>query len=162
VGRSTGWSSFTGASEGKDLQALVQWGLETVTDVHSVVIAGYSHGSLIASLQPVLPAPIKTFHILLSYPLSTRGLLTLFRTSTYASSLNDLIRNPVSNSLVIFGTRDEFTSAASYETWIQALQKEAEGEGKGHLEVVKVDGATHFWGGEHGRELQRAIEGWLS
>jgi alpha/beta superfamily hydrolase len=38
VGRSTGWSSFSGASEAKDLQALVQWGLENVADVHSVVI----------------------------------------------------------------------------------------------------------------------------
>ena len=39
VGGSTGWSSFTGASEAKDLQALVQWGLETVPDVRSVVVA---------------------------------------------------------------------------------------------------------------------------
>jgi len=143
------------------VSALVQWGFETVADVRSVVIAGYSHGSLIASLQPVHPYPIKTSHILLSYPLSTRGLLTLFRISTYASSLNDLIRNPASNTLITFGTRDEFTSATSYETWFQTLQKEAGGEGKGHLEVVKVDGATHFWSGEHGRELQRAVEGWL-
>ena len=38
VGRSTGWSSFTGTNEGMDLRALVQWGLDNVLDVHSVVI----------------------------------------------------------------------------------------------------------------------------
>jgi len=161
VGSSTGWGSFTGESEGKDLQALVQWGLEKVPDVCSVVIAGYSHGSLIASLQPILPLPIKTSHILLSYPLSTRGLLTLFRTSTYALSLKNLIQNPASNTLVIYGTRDEFTGEGAYEGWVKTLKKEAEGESKGRLEVVKVDEATHFWGGKHGIELRYAVERWL-
>jgi uncharacterized protein len=39
VGSSSGWSSFTGMSEGKDLQALVQWGCENIHNVRSVVIA---------------------------------------------------------------------------------------------------------------------------
>ena len=90
-----------------------------------------------------------------------RGLLTLFRSGTYASTLNDLIRNPASNTLIIFGTKDEFTSEANYDAWVHILRNEGDGEGKGRLEVVKVAGATHFWGGEYGRELQRVIEDWL-
>jgi uncharacterized protein len=124
---------------------------------------GYSHGSLIASLQPVLPAPIKTSHILLSYPLSTRGLITLFHTSKYTSALTELINNPSSNTLIIFGTRDDFTGEGAYDGWVQTLQKEVEGgEGKGCLRFAKVDGATHFWAGEYGRQLGRLIEAWLS
>jgi hypothetical protein len=38
VGSSTGWVSFTGTNEGKDLEALVQWALGHVTDVESVVL----------------------------------------------------------------------------------------------------------------------------
>jgi uncharacterized protein len=128
---------------------------------HHFIRQGYSHGSLIASLQPVLPLPMKTSHIILSYPLSTRGLLTLFRTSIYASSLNELIRNPASNTLIIFGTRDEFTGESTYDGWVKTLQKEADGAGKGCLRFAKVGGATHFWSGEPARELQLLIEGWL-
>ena len=38
VGRSTGWASFTGFSEAKDLEALVKWAMGKVADVHSLVI----------------------------------------------------------------------------------------------------------------------------
>ena len=38
VGGSTGWASFTGLAEGKDLEEVTAWGLETVPDVRSVVI----------------------------------------------------------------------------------------------------------------------------
>jgi alpha/beta superfamily hydrolase len=38
VGESTGWPSFTGLSEAKDLQNVVTWALQTVSDVHSLVI----------------------------------------------------------------------------------------------------------------------------
>lgn len=40
VGGSSGWRirDLTGSSEGNDLQALVQWGIERVSSVTSVVI----------------------------------------------------------------------------------------------------------------------------
>jgi hypothetical protein len=38
VGKSSGWASFTGLAEGKDLEELVQWGLGAVTNVKSVVL----------------------------------------------------------------------------------------------------------------------------
>ena len=39
VGQSTGWPSFTGLQEAKDLQELVQWALKTIPTVNTVVIA---------------------------------------------------------------------------------------------------------------------------
>ena len=38
VGRSTGWASLTGLAEGKDLEEVIAWALETIPDVRSVVI----------------------------------------------------------------------------------------------------------------------------
>jgi alpha/beta superfamily hydrolase len=38
VGKSTGWASFTGLSEAGDLAALIEWGIDTVKDVRSVVV----------------------------------------------------------------------------------------------------------------------------
>jgi len=38
VGRSSGWPSLTGLTEGKDLEELVQWGLCVVPNVKSVVL----------------------------------------------------------------------------------------------------------------------------
>lgn len=38
MGKSSGWASFTGLAEGKDLEELVQWGLGAVTSVVSVVL----------------------------------------------------------------------------------------------------------------------------
>jgi alpha/beta superfamily hydrolase len=177
VGRSTGWASFTGFNEGKDLEALVQWALQAaVKNVETLVLIvcprlfslillvkflqGYSHGSLITSLHPVLPHPIKTSHILLSYPLGARGLITLFRTNTYATKLRELVKHPDTRVLIIFGNNDEFTSEASYDLWVEGLVKDV--DRKDSLKVVKVEGGSHFWSGETGREMGRAIESWLS
>ena len=38
VGKSSGWPSFTGLTEGENLEELVQWGLGAVTNVKSVVL----------------------------------------------------------------------------------------------------------------------------
>ncbi|KAG6832792.1 hypothetical protein H0H92_009410 [Tricholoma furcatifolium] len=110
VGRSTGWSSFTGFSEAKDLEALVSWAIQSIANVKSLVFIGYSHGSLIASLQPVIPS-IKTTHILISYPLGPRGWLTMFNTGTYNAKLKELVQDKSSHVLVVFGDDDEFTGS---------------------------------------------------
>lgn len=62
---------------------------------------------------------------------------------------------------MLYGDNDEFTRAGTYETWVKELEREAEGEGKGSLQVLGVEGATHFWMGEKTRELVRAVEEWL-
>ncbi|KDQ56986.1 hypothetical protein JAAARDRAFT_131498 [Jaapia argillacea MUCL 33604] len=163
VGKSTGRASFTGFSEAQDLRDIVKWGIDTVPDIRHVVILGYSHGSLIASLHPSLPPPVQIHHILLSYPLGPRSWLTAFRSSTYASALSDLIADPSSDILVIYGDRDEFTGIASYQTWAEELKRQAAGAGKGKLQVQRIDGGSHFWfhQAEIQSSLQQVVRAWL-
>ncbi|KDR76343.1 hypothetical protein GALMADRAFT_247740 [Galerina marginata CBS 339.88] len=153
VGGSTGWASFTGFSEAEDLKSLITWAMDKISDVKSVVILGYSHGSLIASLFPVLPS-VKTSHILLSYPLGPRAFLTLFNSSSYSKALQELIRHPQSNVLIVFGDRDEFTSQSKYKSWTSDLQGD-------NVEIHEVENASHFWHGPSARELARIVERWL-
>ncbi|KAF5372747.1 hypothetical protein D9615_010095 [Tricholomella constricta] len=142
VGASTGWTSFTGLSEAKDLEDLAIWALQRLSSIKSLVIIGYSHGSLIASLHPILPT-IKTSHVLISYPLGPRGWLTLFHTGTYSARLKELIQNVDSNVLIIYGDRDEFTGVSKYRGWRQSLEEESGGQ----LRIVEIERASHFWRG---------------
>ncbi|PPQ65269.1 hypothetical protein CVT26_000229 [Gymnopilus dilepis] len=123
VGGSSGWASLTGFKEVEDLKAVIQWALENIPGVESLVILGYSHGSLVASMHPVLDN-VKTSHILLSYPIGPRGFLTLFNSSSYTRALNDLVHHPRSNVLIIFGDCDEFTSQSKYKAWAAGLEAE--------------------------------------
>ncbi|KAJ8072631.1 hypothetical protein PM082_016190 [Marasmius tenuissimus] len=162
VGGSSGWPSFTGFKECDDLQTLVRWALENpeMPNINSVVVIGYSYGSLIAGTHPILPPPMKTSHILISYPVSVRGWLTLFRTSTYIQKLKDLLSNPASRVLAVYGDRDEFTSKTSYANWETEL-KSVEGSERGQLDTVCIEGASHFWGGRSGQQMRETIERWL-
>ncbi|KAJ7475737.1 Alpha/Beta hydrolase protein [Mycena latifolia] len=153
VGRSTGWASFTGASEAGDLAALVEWAVAAVGDVQSVVVLGYSYGALIASLQPVLPG-VQTSHVLISYPLAVRGWLTLFR-ARYEEQLAKLLRDPAANVLVVFGDHDEFTAAARYRAWRGSL------EGSDNCKWAEVRDGTHFWRDSDGDELVKVVSEWL-
>ncbi|EJF64864.1 alpha/beta-hydrolase [Dichomitus squalens LYAD-421 SS1] len=145
VGKSTGWASLTGHREGEDLKELVQWARSTIPHVTSLVLAGYSHGSLIASLHPVLD-DIETSHILLSYPLGPRRWLTAFHGHRYSAALQSLINEPRSNILIIYGDDDNFTTAESYDAWVASLRDApSTAPSRGKLEVVKVQGASHFW-----------------
>lgn len=152
---------------------------------------GYSNGALIASLHPVLPAPLLTTHILVSYPLGPRGLLTAFRTRTYQRALEDLVRQPGARVLLCQGDADDFTAVEAYNAWAEALgqlatgddttgegdseeehQQETGGEGvvegwsaeRGGsvLEVVRIPGASHFWGGQAMRGLIEAVTQFLT
>ncbi|KAF8640274.1 hypothetical protein AX16_010169 [Volvariella volvacea WC 439] len=114
-------------------------------------------------MQPLQPAPVKTYHILLSYPYSPRGYLTMFRSSTYESKLVDLIRTPESNVLIIYGDADEFTSASHYRLWTEGLRhalatEEREGM---KVDIIEIAKGTHFWRGAAGEELGGMIWRWL-
>ena len=121
---------------------------------------GYSYGSLIASLHPVLPEPITTAHILISYPLDKRGLLTLFHSNTYISGLSNLTRDPHSHVLLAFGDHDEFTSIDSYEDWIEKI-KNTDTEIHSGPEVVIVEKASHFWRANSLDILSEKVGRWL-
>ena len=143
-------------------------------------------------MHPVLPAPLRTTHILISYPLGPRGLLTAFRTRTYQNALEDLVRQPEARVLLCQGDADDFTAAEAYDAWAEALgqlatggddageeeneeehQQETGGEGEGEgerwsaerrgnvLEVVRIPGASHFWGGQAMRGLIEAVTQFL-
>jgi uncharacterized protein len=118
---------------------------------------GYSHGSLISSRHPLLPPPLTTSHLILSYPLSPRGALTLFRSSTYQAALTSLAHTPSANILVIHGTQDDFTAERKYDQWAQDLKAGAQAK----FEVIKVEGATHFWHGEARTRMHDAVFAWL-
>ena len=152
---------------------------------------GYSNGALTASMHPVLPAPLRTTHILISYPLGPRGLLTAFRTQTYQRALEDLVRQPGARVLLCQGDADDFTAPETYNAWAEALGQLAagsddagEGEtgeehqqgtggdsegdgwsgetGSNGLEVVRIPDASHFWGGQAMRALIEAVTQFLT
>ncbi|CAE6433827.1 unnamed protein product [Rhizoctonia solani] len=166
VGNSTGRASFSGKSEAADLEELTQWYINKVSNTTYVVIVGYSHGSLLASCHPILPDPIQTYHILLSYPLSPLPLLTFFNASTYREHLSRLVSNPQARVLILFGDKDQFTGISNYQSWANNLEQAqgsstSEAIGSGAIEVKMVTGADHFWRGRFNRQMTEAIITWL-
>ncbi|CDO74664.1 hypothetical protein BN946_scf184828.g4 [Trametes cinnabarina] len=133
VGKSKGWPSLTGSQEAEDLKELVQWA----------------------------KSDVDTAHILLSYPLGPRQWLTAFHSHRYETALHDLVSDPRAKLLVIYGDQDDFTSVHNYDSWVNALhnhraEKEGTGSPPGSLEVVKIEGASHFW--RESQPLNRLVE----
>ncbi|KAF8913515.1 Alpha/Beta hydrolase protein [Mucidula mucida] len=153
VGRSTGWASLTGSSEGEDLCALVKWALERIGNVKNLVLVGYSYGSLITTLCPSLPS-IPTSYLLVSYPVGPRAWLTLFRSSLYERALGSILETKA-RVLIVYGTEDEFTSVERYEQWTSGLSSEE------NLEVTRIEGGSHFWRGSSSRRLSATVDAWL-
>jgi uncharacterized protein len=179
VGDSTGRASFTGFDEAKDLGAVIQWvstEIPCLSEVLLVVrfayasllsycltmIQGYSHGSLIASLQPPRVGEVKISHLLIAYPLGPRSFLTLFRGSHYNSKLAELVQNPDSRILIVYGDQDEFTSIERYDAWAAELEALPGTNTSGHLQVSKVAGASHFWRGEAAEHLISTVSSWIA
>ncbi|GJE94577.1 alpha/beta hydrolase [Phanerochaete sordida] len=164
VGQSTGWPSLTGTQEARDLEELASWAAAQLPGLTSLVIAGYSHGALVASLFPPPPpsSQVKVTHILLSYPLGPRAWLTAFRGRHYTAALDALARDPRANVLVVYGDHDEFTGAQSYDDWVEGLRRENDGEGKARLQILRIEGANHFWVDPDAREqMLRAVQQWI-
>lgn len=129
---------------------------------------GYSHGSLIALCHPVLPEPVRTYHVLLSYPLSPLQLLTFFNASTYRQKLRQLVDDPRAHVLILYGDKDQFTALAKYEVWIASMQQPenqgtagTEALGTARVEMKMISGADHFWRGQYNRQMREAISSWL-
>ncbi|KAG9099610.1 hypothetical protein FRC06_005099 [Ceratobasidium sp. 370] len=160
VGNSEGRSSLSGQAEAKDLQELVQWCVSKVGNVECVLIVGYSHGSLLASCHPVLPAPIRTYHVLLSYPLSPLPLLTFFHASTYREKLRQLVQDAQARVLIMYGDRDQFTAIDKYSAWAAGFQS-TDGQNTSKVVVKMVPGADHFWRGPFNRQMKATIMDWL-
>ncbi|KAG2024010.1 hypothetical protein CC2G_001611 [Coprinopsis cinerea AmutBmut pab1-1] len=159
VGRSTGRASFTGLDEARDLEAVIEWAVQEIPRLSNVVIIGYSHGSLIASLHPSRHSAVKVSHVLLSYPLGPRSFLTLFKGSYYDQKLEELVQNPDSRVLIIYGDQDEFTSVERYRNWVTRLQNLANSD---RLRIAFIEGASHFWHGDSNEQLRSSLSSWIS
>jgi uncharacterized protein len=95
-------------------------------------------------------------HILLSYPLGPRGLLTAFHTQTYKKKLQELVQDASSNVLILFGDVDEFTGEASYDAWAEELMKSAGGNQE-RVKVEKIQNGTHFWMGRPAAMMREMV-----
>jgi len=141
VGSSAGRSSFTGIPESQDMQKVVSWATEEIANLDTVVLLGYSYGSLITSLCPsptrLFPDKIvRSSHILLSHPLGPIHFLTFFHASKYADALEKLLHDPMANVLVLHGGRDQFTGSKRYENWVAQCRHIRE------LRVLRRDGGN--------------------
>lgn len=103
---------------------------------------------------------MKLSHILVSYPLSPRSLLTAFRGTHYTETLSQLLRNPRSNVLVVYSDQDEFTAVGKYDAWAESLRNVP--ESRGELAIVRINDVNHFWSNPAGRqELLEVVGGWV-
>jgi len=123
VGASAGRGSLSGIQEAHDLQKVVEWALNAVINVQTVVLVGYSYGSLLTSLCPspktLFPDRVfRSSHILISHPLGPAHFLTFFNHGKYERALDELLVDPNSNVLAIHGNRDQFTGCDRYEKWV--------------------------------------------
>jgi hypothetical protein len=100
---------------------------------------------------------MKTYHVLLSYPLSVRSFITFFHGATYENTLKILVRNPESKVLALYGDRDQFTSLQKYERWAAELKSDT----NGRLDTTKIEGGDHFWTQRPGAVLGVEIGRWL-
>ncbi|KAG8777750.1 hypothetical protein FRC12_000231, partial [Ceratobasidium sp. 428] len=169
VGESTGRSSLSGQAEAEDLGEFVKWCVNKVGNVESVLLVGYSHGALLVSCHPVLPAPIRTYHVLLSYPVSPLPMLTFFHASTYREKLRQLVQDAQARVLIMYGDRDQFTAVNKFTAWAAAFQSnngvsdtEVSPAENPQVETKMVPGADHFWRGPFSRQMKAIIIDWLN
>jgi hypothetical protein len=100
------------------------------------------------------------------------------------------VRQPGAHILLCQGDADDFTAAEAYDTWADGLgqlaaggddtgegeneeehQQEIGGDGESEgeaertgnvLEVVRISGASHFWGGQASRGLIESVTQFLA
>ncbi|KAE8268092.1 hypothetical protein A4X09_0g4251 [Tilletia walkeri] len=151
VGQSTGRASWTGASESDDYQHVLDWSMCNFEEQHSsvrgasIVLCGYSAGSLYcstskakASGSPSTWSTRPPLYVLVSYPRGVLWVLSLFQSARYNKALNNLLVEGQAGVLLVYGTKDDFTSRKTYESWIGPLQSS-------QLSVEAIEDADHFW-----------------
>lgn len=168
------------------MEQLVKWGCETVGDVETIILFGYSFGSLVTSMCPPPPSflpsgnPVRRIgYVLLSHPLGVSMWLTFFNHKRYDTALEQLVSSPPQSGpspdvLFLYGTQDTFTSGSRYTSCldrlegVRAQQKPHSNDSTsqqvtklGSFQATGVAGAGHFWHGESGREMRRVVKDWL-
>ena len=139
AGASGGRTSWTLVPECRDYQAVVDWALGTFAVPRDVplVFCGYSCGALQASAARAPRAWADVRYVLVSYPLDVVWLLTCFGTRHFRRCLDEAAERRV---LLMYGTADQFTSAAHYAAWAHALTQ------RRSVDALAAP-CDHFWRG---------------
>lgn len=89
---------------------------------YSLILQGYSAGSLIASRVRELDwLDCEVRYLLLSHPLSVSWALNLFRGTQIDNTLHDNLKTH--KHLAIWGTNDQFTGVERYRQWSDNLKR---------------------------------------
>jgi hypothetical protein len=152
---------------GADIQTRIKHAMHRTHKSSSSTISTTSskHSEDITDSVPVLPH-ISPHYLLISPllpPLS--NFLSLSSTTLFSWRHHDhqppiLIHNP---TLVIYGTKDMFTSSSKLDTWCKKMDTmSTQNKGLSSFRWRKVDGASHFWR-EKGveAELRSSVREWV-
>lgn len=125
----------------------------------TVLLAGYSYGSLAASACPppsdTSNVHFETSYLLISYPLSVAWALCALQTSHFTSALHACSKEH--RMLVVYGDQDQFTTVEKFRRWAAELGPSES------FRSVEVAGADHFWRDQkHKTALLSTICNWLS
>ncbi|CAO3577946.1 unnamed protein product [Absidia cylindrospora] len=177
-GKSTGKTSWTGMSEQKDYQAVVDYLMKRDNTQHDhptvsyLFVCGYSYGGMIAA--GIRENQVPTSYILISYPLRVTWALATTKTSYFKSQVNNLLSPPPSPPtattatsteacqnrqsapavLLIFGDQDQFTGLAAYQSWVKTITSDT-------VQNSVIEGVDHFWMDRESQLLDE-IFSWLS
>ncbi|GAA5979138.1 hypothetical protein JCM10908_002817 [Rhodotorula pacifica] len=169
-GSSTGSVSWSSRAEAKDYESMLREVLlpavlppAAAGDVKpqkvSLLLAGYSYGSLAASACPP-PAETadvcyETSYLLVSYPLSVVWALCALQTSYFVSALDK--HSQTHCVLAVNGDQDQFTAVEKFRSWSTGLAD------SDRFQAVEITGADHFWRQRDKKAaLLSAIHNWIT
>lgn len=127
---------------------------------------GYSWGSLLVTLAN--PHPLLRHILVVSPPCKIFAGITFFSSKSFRMALNDLLKSGV-NVTMIYGTKDEFTSADTFRafgndlpavTMLQDSRRTAIKDG-GTFEKLEIEEADHLYRRENGEILREKVGEWL-
>ncbi|KAI9308575.1 Alpha/Beta hydrolase protein [Cunninghamella echinulata] len=163
-GKSSGRTSWTGAPEQKDYQAVINHLLHNnnhhiYPTISHLFICGYSYGSMIASTMK--ETSIQTYYILISYPLSVIWALSTTKMNYFKTQMRQLIQENLHPVLIIYGDQDQFTSEKSYQSWINTILSDKDHQDYNNIQYKKLDDVDHFWFGNEYRLIEY-INSWIN
>ncbi|GAA5873349.1 hypothetical protein JCM3774_005951 [Rhodotorula dairenensis] len=168
-GSSTGSVSWTGRAEAHDYAFILRDVLLPIVlppdaagtpQTVSLLLAGYSYGSLAASACPppdkIGDVRFETSYLLISYPLSVAWALCALQTAFFTSALST--RTLDHRVLAVYGDQDQFTAIAKFRQWATDLGQQFD-----LFRSIEIAGADHFWRQRDSkRQLLSTICAWLS
>jgi alpha/beta superfamily hydrolase len=133
-------------------------------------VQGYSFGALAASAYSPSPTLLAQYealnfrYILISPPVGkTAVFLIPFKFASYANATKRILETISSGSrqkaLIVYGTKDQFSSASDYERYAERVTNRGDIRG---LDVLPIEDADHFFGTQDARsQLTSAIHTWV-